>query len=116
MGLGDGDPTELPSDSRLHPARRHKRTRANETSPAAWPVGLSAARLEEWHQGKIQRHRQQPPPELQNVFEWQREGPILLSAQPSAGTILGSFFVVLYKRADWQRAVLHLSPDFSSVL
>lgn len=45
-----------------------------------------------------------------------RERPIFLSAQPRVGTILRSFFVGLYKRADWQRAVLHLSPDFSSML
>lgn len=45
-----------------------------------------------------------------------REGHIFFSAQPRVRTILRSFFVGLYKRADRQRAVLHLSPDFSSVL
>lgn len=45
-----------------------------------------------------------------------RERPIFSSARPRVGTVLGSLFVGLYKRADRQRAVLHLIPDFSLVL
>lgn len=45
-----------------------------------------------------------------------REGPVFFSAEPGVRTVLGSFSVGLYKRADRQRAALHLGPDFSSVL
>lgn len=76
--------------------------------PQAYLPGLPTFCLKERHHGNIQ-HSQHP--HHPNSKESLNGG-----ARPSAGPVLGSLFVGLYKRADWQRPALHLLPDLSSVL